>query len=588
MKMERIEADVVIVGAGGAGLRAAIAIAQSDPQLEIALISKVYPMRSHTCAAEGGAAGVKGADDSLELHFNDTVSGGDWLCDQDVVEYFVRQAPLELIQLEHWGCPWSRAEDGSVAVRSFGGMKKQRTWFAADKSGFHILHTLFQTSLQFPTIRRFDEFFALELLHKDGNCRGAVAMEMRSGRFFSFHAPAVILATGGAGQVFPFTTNGAIKTGDGMAMAYRAGVPLKDMEFVQYHPTGLPGTGILLTEACRGEGGILVNKHGYRYLQDYGMGPETPIGQPVFKTMELGPRDRLSQAFWHEQKKGNTVETPWGDCVLLDMRHLGEKKIDERLPLVRELATYYVGHDPVTDPVPVRPVVHFMMGGIDSNLNGETPMPGLFAIGETSCSGLHGANRLGSNSLTELLVSGKRTAQRAAGYAKETGRHAEDGAVTAQADAAVKGVRDLLLQTGDQSLAGVRRAMRTTMEEGAGIYRDEAGTRATCEKIAELRGRCGAIEVNDKSNVFNTDLHQTLELFNLLDVAETVAEASLQRRESRGAHQRLDHTERDDEHFLKHSLAFRQDGGRPRIEWLDVTITRSQPGVRDYSGGKKA
>ena len=587
MKMERIEADVVIVGAGGAGLRAAIAIAQSDPQLEIALISKVYPMRSHTCAAEGGAAGVKGADDSLELHFNDTVSGGDWLCDQDVVEYFVRQAPLELIQLEHWGCPWSRAEDGSVAVRSFGGMKKQRTWFAADKSGFHILHTLFQTSLQFPTIRRFDEFFALELLHKDGNCRGAVAMEMRSGRFFSFHAPAVILATGGAGQVFPFTTNGAIKTGDGMAMAYRAGVPLKDMEFVQYHPTGLPGTGILLTEACRGEGGILVNKNGYRYLQDYGMGPETPIGQPVFKTMELGPRDRLSQAFWHEQKKGNTVETPWGDCVLLDMRHLGEKKIDERLPLVRELATYYVGHDPVTDPVPVRPVVHFMMGGIDSNLNGETPMPGLFAIGETSCSGLHGANRLGSNSLTELLVSGKRTAQRAAGYAKETGRHAEDGAVTAQADAVVKGVRDLLLQTGDQSLAGVRRAMRTTMEEGAGIYRDEAGTRATCEKIAELRGRCGAIEVNDKSNVFNTDLHQTLELFNLLDVAETVAEASLQRRESRGAHQRLDHTERDDEHFLKHSLAFRQDGGRPRIEWLDVTITRSQPGVRDYSGGKK-
>jgi fumarate reductase flavoprotein subunit len=304
--------------------------------------------------------------------------------------------------------------------------------------------------------------------------------------------------------------------------------------------------------------------------------------------MELGPRDRLSQAFWHEQKKGNTVETPWGDCVLLDMRHLGEKKIDERLPLVRELATYYVGHDPVTDPVPVRPVVHFMMGGIDSNLNGETPMPGLFAIGETSCSGLHGANRLGSNSLTELLVSGKRTAQRAAGYAKETGRHAEDGAVTAQADAVVKGVRDLLLQTGDQSLAGVRRAMRTTMEEGAGIYRDEAGTRATCEKIAELRGRCGAIEVNDKSNVFNTDLHQTLELFNLLDVAETVAEASLQRRESRGAHQRLDHTERDDENFLKHSLAFRQDGGRPRIEWLDVTITRSQPGVRDYSGGTKA
>jgi fumarate reductase flavoprotein subunit len=587
MNMERIEADVVIVGAGGAGLRAAIAVAQSAPGLTVALISKVYPMRSHTCAAEGGAAGVKGADDSLEMHFNDTVSGGDWLCDQDVVEHFVKQAPLELVQLEHWGCPWTRADDGSVAVRSFGGMKKQRTWFAADKSGFHILHTLFQTSLQFPSIKRYDEFLALDLLHKDGSCRGVVAMEMRSGRFFRFEAPAVVFATGGAGQVFPFTTNGAIKTGDGMAMAYRAGVPLKDMEFVQYHPTGLPGTGILLTEACRGEGGILVNKNGYRYLQDYGMGPETPLGQPAPKTMELGPRDRLSQAFWHEQKKGNTIETAWGECVLLDMRHLGEKKINERLPLVRELATYYVGHDPVTDPVPVRPVVHFMMGGIDSNINGETPMPGLFAIGECACSGLHGANRLGSNSLTELLVSGKRSAQRAVTYAKNTGRQADDAGVAAQAEAIVAGVRELLLQRGDETLAGIRREMRRSMEEGAGIYRDEQGTRATCEKIAELRQRYGSIEVNDKSNVFNTDLHQALEMRNLLDIAETIAEGSLQRRESRGAHQRLDHTGRNDDEFLKHSLALRQADGRPRIEWLDVTITRSQPGVRDYSGGKK-
>jgi fumarate reductase flavoprotein subunit len=585
--METIHADVIIVGAGGGGLRAAIAIAQSDPELKVALISKVYPMRSHTCAAEGGAAGVKGADDSLELHFNDTVSGGDWLCDQDVVEHFVRQAPLELVQLEHWGCPWSRDDDGSVAVRPFGGMKKKRTWYAADKSGFHILHTLFQTSMQFESIQRFDEYFALDLLHRDGTCRGVVAMEMRSGRFFSFQAPAVILATGGAGQVFPFTTNGAIKTGDGMAMAYRAGVPLKDMEFVQYHPTGLPGTGILLTEGCRGEGGILVNRDGYRYLQDYGMGPETPIGEPVLKTMELGPRDRLSQAFWHEQKKGNTVETPWGDCVLLDMRHLGEKKINERLPLVRELATYYVGHDPVTDAVPVRPVVHFMMGGIDTNINGETPMPGLYALGETSCSGLHGANRLGSNSLTELLVAGKRSAQRAAEYAREAGPEDENPAVGAQAEEIVKGVRDLLLQQGDESLAGLRREMKTSLEEGAGIYRDEATTSITCDKIAELRQRYAKIEVNDKSNVFNTDLQQALELRNLLEVAETVAEGSLQRRESRGAHQRLDFTGRDDEEFLKHSLAFRSPDGRPRIEWLDVTITRSKPGVRDYSGAGK-
>jgi fumarate reductase flavoprotein subunit len=585
--MEVIHADVVIVGAGGAGLRAAIAIAESNPELEIALVSKVYPMRSHTCAAEGGAAGVKGTDDSLEMHFNDTVGGGDWLCDQEVVEYFVSQAPRELVQLEHWGCPWSRDDDGSVAVRPFGGMKKKRTWYAADKSGFHILHTLFQTSLQFPSIKRFDEFFAIDLLHKDGQCRGVVALEMRSGRFFTYLAPTVILATGGGGQVFPFTTNGAIKTGDGMGMAYRAGVPLKDMEFVQYHPTGLPGTGILLTEGCRGEGGILVNKDGYRYLQDYGMGPETPIGQPVLKTMELGPRDRLSQAFWHEQRKGNTVETQWGDCVLLDMRHLGEKKINERLPLVRELASSYVGHDPVDKPVPVRPVVHFMMGGIDTNINGETPMPGLFAIGECSCSGLHGANRLGSNSLTELLVAGKRSADRAMAYAIEKGRAKDDPAIAKQADDIVAAVRSLMMQKGGETVAGVRREMRESLEEGAGIYRDEDGTRATCEKVAELRGRFGAVEINDRSNVFNTDLQQLLELRNLLDVAETVAECSLERRESRGAHQRLDHTERDDENFLKHSLAFRQGESRPRVEWLDVTITRSQPGVRDYSGGKK-
>jgi fumarate reductase flavoprotein subunit len=586
--MQIIKSDIVIVGAGGGGLRAAIAIAESNPELSVALISKVYPMRSHTCAAEGGAAGVKGADDSLDLHFDDTVSGGDWLCDQDVVEYFVEQAPRELVQLEHWGCPWSRDDDGSVAVRPFGGMKKKRTWYAADKSGFHILHTLFQTSMQFPSITRYDEYFALDLLHKNGECRGVVAMEMRSGRFFQFNSSTVIMATGGGGQVFPFTTNGAIKTGDGMAMAYRAGVPLKDMEFVQYHPTGLPGTGILLTEGCRGEGGILINKDGYRYLQDYGMGPETPIGETVLKTMELGPRDRLSQAFWHEQKKGNTVETRWGDCVMLDMRHLGEKIINERLPLVRELASSYVGYDPVTELVPVRPVIHFMMGGIDCNINGETRMPGLFALGETACSGLHGANRLGSNSLTDLLVSGKLTAQWACDFARTAGGSNNEPDITVQAEGIVAQVRDLLLPNGGgESISDIRRKMKTVLDEGAGIYRDEEGATAACEQIAELRELYKAIEVHDKSNVFNTDLQQALELRNMLDVAETVAEGSLERRESRGAHQRLDHVERDDINFLKHSLCFRQSRGRPRVDWSDVNITRSKPGVRDYSGGKQ-
>ena len=568
--MEKIKADVVIVGAGGAGLRASIAIAEANPELEVALISKVYPMRSHTCAAEGGAAGVKTADDSLQMHFDDTVGGGDWLSDQDVVEHFIEQAPRELVQLEHWGCPWSREEDGSVAVRPFGGMKKPRTWYAADKSGFHILHTLFQTSLQFPSIKRYDEYFALDLLHLDGKVRGVVVMEMRSGRFFQFNAPVIIMATGGGGQTFPFTTNGAIKTGDGMAMAYRAGVPLKDMEFVQYHPTGLPGTGILLTEGCRGEGGILVNKDGYRYLQDYGMGPETPVGEPVLKTMELGPRD------------------PWGDCVMLDMRHLGAKKILERLPLVHELAEAYVGVDMTKDPVPVRPVIHFMMGGIDCNIDCESPMSGLFAIGETACSGLHGANRLGSNSLTDLLVSGKRSAETAVKYAQNVGEYAEDPALDAQAEAIVAGVRELLQQSdGTESISGIRRELRTALEDGAGIYRDEEGAKAACEKIAALSERYKGIEVNDKSNVFNTDLLSALELRNLLDVAETVTEGSLERRESRGAHQRLDYTKRDDVNFLKHSLCFQQPGDRPHVEWSEVTITRSQPGIRDYSGDKK-
>ena len=318
------------------------------------------------------------------------------------------------------------------------------------------------------------------------------------------------------------------------------------------------------------------------------MGPETPVGEPVLKTMELGPRDRLSQAFWHEQKKGNTVETAWGDCVMLDMRHLGGKKILERLPLVHELAHAYVGVDMITDPVPVRPVIHFMMGGIDANINGEAPMPGLYAIGETACSGLHGANRLGSNSLTDLLVSGKRSAEHAIGYAQKTSESGNEEALKTQAEAIVTGVRELLQKGGStETISGLRREMRTTLEEGAGIYRDEEGARLSCEKVAEIRERYKGIEINDKSNVFNTDLQSALELRNLLDVAETVAEGSLQRRESRGAHQRLDYTERDDENFLKHSLCYRQMDGRPRVEWSDVLITRSQPGTRDYSGGKK-
>jgi len=585
--MEIIDTDVAIVGAGGAGLRAAIALAETNPALRVALISKVYPMRSHTCAAEGGAAGVTKADDSFDLHFDDTVGGGDWLSDQDCVEYFVKEAPKELLQLEHWGCPWNREADGSVAVRPFGGMKKQRTWFAADKSGFHILHTLFQTSLQFPSISRFDEYYALDLLTDDGRCQGLTAMEMRSGLIKQFNAKAVIIAAGGAGRLFPFTTNGAIKTGDGMALAYRAGVALKDMEFVQYHPTGLPNTGSLLTEACRGEGGVLVNKHGRRYLQDYGMGPETPLGKPQLKTMELGPRDRVSQAYWHELRKGNTVSTKWGECVLMDMRHLGEKTINARLPLVRELAISYLGVDIVTDPVPIRPVVHYMMGGISTNTAAATTLPGLFAAGECACISLNGANRLGSNSLVELLVFGKRAALSAIEHIQGLPA-ANSAALDARARESQARIRELFSRTdGNESMSGLRKEMMDTMEKNVGIYRDEAGLQEAVDAIAALRQRYGKVVLNDKSNVFNTDLFQVLELGCMLDCAQALTVSALARKESRGAHQRLDHTQRDDRNYLCHSMAWYQGIDAPRLDYLDVVITKSPPGVRDYSGDHK-
>ncbi len=581
--MEVINTDIAIIGAGGAGLRAAIAIAQSDPDLKVALISKVYPMRSHTVAAEGGAAGVIREDDSLDLHFHDTVSGGDWLCDQDSVEMFVKQAPLELTQLEHWGCPWSRTEDGHVNVRPFGGMKIKRTWFAADKSGFHILHTLFQTSLQFPSITRYDEYYSTDLVVEEGRCCGLLAIEMRTGLMRLFKAKSVIVATGGAGWMFPFTTNGAIKTADGMAMAYRAGVPLKDMEFVQYHPTGLPGTGILLTEGCRGEGGILVNKDGYRYLQDYALGPPDPW--PRLKAMELGPRDRLSQAFWHEQQKGRTIDTRWGEVVHLDLRHLGEKKINERLPMIRELASSYVGADPVHELVPVRPVVHYMMGGIHTDIDAATPIPGLYAAGECACVSINGANRLGSNSLTELLVFGGRAGRNAANYAREQYRPVDEGTLLKRAEVSRQRVTDLFLrEDSGESIAGLRKEMNNTMEEGVGIYRTEQEMQQTCVKLADLRHRYTKVHLEDKSNVFNTQLIYTMEVGSMLEAAHTIAHSALQRKESRGSHQRLDHTERDDQNYLKHSMAYYNGEGDPRIDYLDVTITSSQPAARVYGG----
>jgi len=583
--LQTLHHDVVIIGAGGAGLRAAIEIASGSPELKIALLSKVYPMRSHTVAAEGGAAGVVKEEDSYEHHFNDTVSGGDWLCDQDAVEFFVEQAPKELTRMEQWGCPWSRTEEGKPAVRPFGGMKVERTWYAADKTGFHMLHTLFQTSLKYPGIERFDEYYSTELITQNGQCYGVTALDMRSGQMRFFRSKAVIIATGGAGRVFPFTTNGAIKTGDGMAMAYRAGVPLKDMEFVQYHPTGLPGTGILITEGSRGEGGILVNKDGYRYLQDYKLGPPEPW--PRKKAMELGPRDRLSQAFWHEQRKGKTIETAFGDAVHLDLRHLGEAKINERLPMVRELAMSYMSVDPVEEPIPVRPVVHYTMGGIDTDINAATQLAGLYAAGECACVSINGANRLGSNSLTELLVFGRRAGKNAADFATTNQSTVDEVELLNSAQQAVDSVMSLFQHKGSESIPDLRAEMNQTMEAGAGIYRSEQSLQQTVEEMTAIKSRFADVDLADKSNVYNTDLIQALELGSMIDIARAMVSSALNRRESRGSHQRLDHKQRNDQDYLKHTLASYAGDANPEISYRDVVITKSQPAERVYGGDAK-
>lgn len=576
---EMLEHDILVVGGGAAGLRAAIAAVQTNPRLNVAIVSKVYPMRSHTVSAEGGAAAVIKSNDSLEEHINDTITGSDWLADQDVVEAFVREAPDELLQLEHWGCPWSREPDGSIAVRPFGGMTIERTWFAADKVGFHLLHTLFQTSLKFETLKRYDEWFATKLLVENGRCQGVSAIELRTGEVRLLLAKAVILCTGGAGRIYPFTTNGAIKTGDGMAMAYRAGVPLKDMEFVQYHPTGLPGTGILITEAARGEGGILVNKDGYRYLQDYGMGPPDPW--PRLRAMELGPRDKLSQAFVHEMRKGRTIAGPYGDVVHLDVRHLGESKIDTKIPFVRELARRYAGIDPVHEPIPVRPVAHYMMGGVHTDIKGATPIAGLYAAGEAACVSINGANRLGSNSLTECLVFGARAGRHAAAFAAHH-RSLDRAALAAQARDEAKRVAALAgTDGGTERIVTLRTEMTRAMEEGTGIYRDEGSLSKACDVLRTLRDRFARIRLDDRTRSFNTELIAALELDYMLDVAEAVAHSALARTESRGSHQRTDHPKRDDVRFLKHTLAYRTDR-TPRIDYLDVVITRWPPAERAY------
>ena len=569
--VEHLSHDVLIIGGGAAGLRAAIAAAEYNPKLNVAVVSKVYPMRSHTVSAEGGMAAVLREYDSLDSHAYDTIKGSDFLADQDAVEFFVKESPREAIRLEHWGCPFSRDPDGRISVRAFGGMSVKRTVFATDKIGFHLLHTLFQTSLKFSNIHRYDEWFVTSLLVDDGKVEGVTAIELRTGDLVTILAKAVVIATGGCGKIFQFTTNGWIKTGDGMALAYRAGVPLKDMEMVQYHPTLLPNTGILITEAARGEGGYLLNKDGERFLKRYVPGK-----------MELGPRDILSRAEMTEISEGRAFEGPYGSYVHLDLTHLGEAVIEEKLPFVKELAERYVGIDPAHEPIPVRPGQHYQMGGVHTDMYGYTGLPGLYAAGEVACVSINGANRLGSNSLTECLVFGAAAGKAAAEYAQKQPAPSFGNPVQGLFMIEENRIYDQILKhEKGERISAIRTQMQQAMEKYVGIYRDENSLMEACRIVGELKKRVKNAVVEDKDRVFNTELVSALELEFMLDAAEAIAYSALHRRESRGTHSRIDYTKRDDLVFMKHTTAYKGPDG-PRIEYSPVTITRWKPEERVY------